>query len=165
MHKYWKQKASCEGTDAQVISGSIHTRHLVCMFDVAVQIWYMKVYEVQSLELRRRWRTGCRRSSASRADEASSREYALQKTWSSAHPCKCTSAHGDFGGMLSHSLYARRKWDGDVLFAMRLRDCASVTPGFRGTKTRARTITRCDGTKSHTYDESWHRIECHIFTT
>jgi hypothetical protein len=25
-------------------------------------------------------------------------------------------------------------------------------------------ITRCDGTKSHTYDESWHRIECHMFT-
>jgi hypothetical protein len=24
--------------------------------------------------------------------------------------------------------------------------------------------TRCAGTKSHTYDESWHRIECHIFT-
>jgi hypothetical protein len=39
-----------------------------------------------------------------------------------------------------------------------------VTPEFRGTKTRARTITRCAGTKSHTYDESWHRIECHIFT-
>jgi hypothetical protein len=39
-----------------------------------------------------------------------------------------------------------------------------VTPGFRGTKTRARTITRCAGTKSHTYDESWHRIECHKFT-
>jgi hypothetical protein len=40
----------------------------------------------------------------------------------------------------------------------------AVTPGFRGTKTRARTITRCAGTKSHTYDESWHRIECRIFT-
>jgi hypothetical protein len=26
-------------------------------------------------------------------------------------------------------------------------------------------ITRCAGTKSHTYDESWHRIECHNFTT
>jgi hypothetical protein len=25
-------------------------------------------------------------------------------------------------------------------------------------------ITRCAGTKSHTYDESWHRIKCHIFT-
>jgi hypothetical protein len=25
-------------------------------------------------------------------------------------------------------------------------------------------ITRCAGTKSHTYDESWHRIECHIIT-
>jgi hypothetical protein len=29
----------------------------------------------------------------------------------------------------------------------------------------ANIITRCVGTKSHTYDESWHRIECHIFTT
>jgi hypothetical protein len=26
-------------------------------------------------------------------------------------------------------------------------------------------IIRCAGTKSHTYDESWHMIECHIFTT
>jgi hypothetical protein len=29
----------------------------------------------------------------------------------------------------------------------------------------ANIITRCVGTKSHAYDESWHRIECHIFTT
>jgi hypothetical protein len=29
----------------------------------------------------------------------------------------------------------------------------------------ANIIIRCAGTKSHTYDESWHRIECHIFTT
>jgi hypothetical protein len=28
----------------------------------------------------------------------------------------------------------------------------------------ANIITRCAGAKSHTYDESWHRIECHIFT-
>jgi hypothetical protein len=28
----------------------------------------------------------------------------------------------------------------------------------------ANIITRCAGTKSHTYDESWHKIECHIFT-
>jgi hypothetical protein len=28
----------------------------------------------------------------------------------------------------------------------------------------ANIITRCAGTKSHTYDESWHRIECHVFT-
>jgi hypothetical protein len=28
----------------------------------------------------------------------------------------------------------------------------------------ANIITRCAGTKSHTYDESWHMIECHIFT-
>jgi hypothetical protein len=28
----------------------------------------------------------------------------------------------------------------------------------------ANIIIRCVVTKSHTYDESWHRIECHIFT-
>jgi hypothetical protein len=28
----------------------------------------------------------------------------------------------------------------------------------------ANIITRCAGTKSHTYDESWHRIECHNIT-
>jgi hypothetical protein len=28
----------------------------------------------------------------------------------------------------------------------------------------ANIITRCAGTKSHTYDESWHKIECHILT-
>jgi hypothetical protein len=28
----------------------------------------------------------------------------------------------------------------------------------------ANIITRCANTKSHTYDDSWHRIECHIFT-
>jgi hypothetical protein len=29
----------------------------------------------------------------------------------------------------------------------------------------ANIITRCAGTKSHTYDDSWHMIKCHIFTT
>ena len=29
----------------------------------------------------------------------------------------------------------------------------------------ANIITKCARTKSHTYDESWHRIECHNFTT
>jgi hypothetical protein len=38
-------------------------------------------------------------------------------------------------------------------------------PGFRGPKPGRNIITRCAGTKSHTYDESWHRIECHNFTT
>jgi hypothetical protein len=28
----------------------------------------------------------------------------------------------------------------------------------------ANIITGCAGTKSHTYDESWHKIECNIFT-
>jgi hypothetical protein len=35
-------------------------------------------------------------------------------------------------------------------------------PGFRDPG--ANIITRCAGTKSHTYDESWYRNECHIFT-
>jgi hypothetical protein len=40
-----------------------------------------------------------------------------------------------------------------------------VTPGFQGHQDPgANIITRCAWTKSHTYDESWHRIECHIFT-
>jgi hypothetical protein len=37
-------------------------------------------------------------------------------------------------------------------------------PSFRGPKPGREIITRCAGTKSHTYDESWHMIECHIFT-
>jgi hypothetical protein len=41
-----------------------------------------------------------------------------------------------------------------------------VTPGFQGHQDLgANIITRCARTKSHTYDESWHMIECHIFTT
>jgi hypothetical protein len=50
MHKYEEQKVSCICTDAQGISGSIHTRHLVCTFDVAIQIRCRKMYAVQSLE-------------------------------------------------------------------------------------------------------------------
>jgi hypothetical protein len=50
MQKYEKQKVPCGGTDAQNISGSIHTRHLARMFDVAVQSRCRKMYAVQSLE-------------------------------------------------------------------------------------------------------------------
>jgi hypothetical protein len=50
MHKYEEQNVPCGGTDAQGISGSIHTRHLVCMFDVAVHSRCRKMYIVQSLE-------------------------------------------------------------------------------------------------------------------
>jgi hypothetical protein len=35
-------------------------------------------------------------------------------------------------------------------------------PCFRGTKLGA-IFTKCAGTKSHTYDDSWYRNECHIF--
>jgi hypothetical protein len=44
MHKYEKQNVSCGGTNAQGISGSIHMRYLVCMFDVSVQSWCGKMY-------------------------------------------------------------------------------------------------------------------------
>jgi hypothetical protein len=50
MHKYKEQSVPCGGTDAQGISGSIHMRHLVCLFDVAVQSRCRKMYAVQSLE-------------------------------------------------------------------------------------------------------------------
>jgi hypothetical protein len=40
-----------------------------------------------------------------------------------------------------------------------------VTPGFRGHQDLdANIITRCAGTESHTYDESWYKNECHNFT-
>jgi hypothetical protein len=41
-------------------------------------------------------------------------------------------------------------------------DCHSRISGHQDPGTNI--VTRCAGTKSHTYDESWHRIECHIFT-
>jgi hypothetical protein len=37
MHKYKEQIVPRREIDAQGISGSIHTRHLVCMFDVVVR--------------------------------------------------------------------------------------------------------------------------------
>jgi hypothetical protein len=37
-------------------------------------------------------------------------------------------------------------------------------PGFRGPKPGCEIITKCAGTKSHTYDGSWYKNECHIFT-
>jgi hypothetical protein len=50
MHKYEEQIVPSGGTDAQGISGSIHTRHLVCLFDVAVRSRCRKMYAVQSLD-------------------------------------------------------------------------------------------------------------------
>jgi hypothetical protein len=54
MHKYKEQIVPCRGTDAQGITGSIHMRHLVCMFDLVVRSRRKKMYAVQSLERRRR---------------------------------------------------------------------------------------------------------------
>jgi hypothetical protein len=50
MHKYKEHIVPYGGTDAQGISGSIHTRHLVCMFDVVVRSRHRQMYVVQSLE-------------------------------------------------------------------------------------------------------------------
>jgi hypothetical protein len=36
--------------------------------------------------------------------------------------------------------------------------------GFKSPKPGHEIITKCAGTKSHTYDESWYKNECHIFT-
>jgi hypothetical protein len=54
MHKYKEQIVPCGGTDAHGISGSIHTRHLVCMFDVVIRSRRNQIYAVQSLEWIRR---------------------------------------------------------------------------------------------------------------
>ena len=50
MHKYEEQNVPCGGTDDQGISDSIHTRHLVCMFDVVVRSRRRQMYAVQSLK-------------------------------------------------------------------------------------------------------------------
>jgi hypothetical protein len=50
MHKYEEHNVLCGGTDAQDISGSIHMRQLVCMFDVVVLSRCRKMYVAQSLE-------------------------------------------------------------------------------------------------------------------
>jgi hypothetical protein len=126
MHKYEEQSVPSGGTDAQGTSGSIHTRHLVCLFDVAVRSRCRKMYAVQSLERSPGRRTAARvnlgrrrTASCGRSREQSRRR--SPKIWSPAHPCKCISAAGDFGGLLSHSICARRRWDGNVLFAIRVR--------------------------------------------
>jgi hypothetical protein len=55
--------------------------------------------------------------------------------------------------------------DAGRCISMHLFYIIAVTPGFKGhQEPGVNIITRCVGTKSHTYYESWHRIECHIFT-
>jgi hypothetical protein len=53
-----------------------------------------------------------------------------------------------------------------VMFVFVIKDANVLLshPDFRGPKPGREIITKCDGTKSHTYDESWYRNECHIFT-
>jgi hypothetical protein len=92
MHKYEEHKLPCGGTDAPDISGSIHMRHHVCMFDVGVYSRCKKMYAVQSLE----WSPEKEQHHASpgefdeeqdvheaalgRTNHVSSREYAPQKS-------------------------------------------------------------------------------------
>jgi hypothetical protein len=134
MHKYKEHNVHYGGTDAQSISGSIHTRHLVCLFDVAVQNRCRKMYVVQSFkwspkeeqkhtsprkdQLRR---TGCRQNSVGLNGSREQSRIRSPKIGSPAHSCKSISADGDFRDLLSHTLCARRRWNGDVLFAIRVR--------------------------------------------
>jgi hypothetical protein len=57
------------------------------------------------------------------------------------------------------------KYDGVISCAKRMVTLTSPLshPGFRDPGTNI--ITRCAGTKSHTYDESWYNNECYNFTT
>jgi hypothetical protein len=57
MHIYEEQSVPYGGTDAQGISDFIHTRHLVCMFDVVVRSRCRQMYAAESHERRRRRRT------------------------------------------------------------------------------------------------------------
>jgi hypothetical protein len=80
---------------------------------------------------------------------------------------------GCTGRARGRSRETRHRMDGNYSPCVRLRrgiapsrgQTHHVTPRFQGHQDPgANIITRCAGTKSHTYDESWHRIECHIFT-
>jgi hypothetical protein len=51
--------------------------------------------------------------------------------------------------------------EGDVGGAKVERSARGVTPGFRGPNSV--TTHMCTRIKSHTYDDSWYRNECHIF--
>jgi hypothetical protein len=72
----------------------------------------------------------------------------------------------------SHSLHILKIMYGYIIFVCRISSYASLYtrpgwmshPGFRGPKPGREIITKCAGTKSHTYDDSWYRNECHIFT-
>jgi hypothetical protein len=59
---------------------------------------------------------------------------------------------------------SQTKYIQDILnkFGMKDAKCHTRVSGHQDPG--ANIITRCAGTKSHTYDESWHRIECHVFT-
>jgi hypothetical protein len=104
MHKYEEQSVSRGGTDAQGIHGSIHTRHLVCMFGVVVRSRYRQTYVVQSHEWCRRWRIGLVLAELTERVVAST----LPKNLIAPHLCKCSSADGDLGSLLSHSVCSHK---------------------------------------------------------
>ena len=76
---------------------------------------------------------------------------------STSHPSSPTS--------VTHALWqGRRRYVLETLL-MLLQVKTNCHPRVLGVQSPGgNIITRCAGTKSHTYDESWHRIECHIFT-
>jgi hypothetical protein len=90
-------------------------------------------------------------TSVGRADGVSSRKYAPQKP-DRLHPCKCSSTNGDFGGLLSHSLGARRRWDRNGLSATCLRDCSRVTR--RASISSIFIHAQREGTDSNSYHKS-----------
>jgi hypothetical protein len=77
------------------------------MFDVVVRSQRRHMYAVQSLERRRRRGTLSVLVERTKRADAST----LSKNLIARTPCKCLSADGDFGGLLSHTLCARRRWD------------------------------------------------------
>jgi hypothetical protein len=42
------------------------------------------------------------------------------------------------------------------------KDKKRVTSGFLGVQNPGAKFTKCDGIKSHTYDDPWYRNKCHI---
>jgi hypothetical protein len=73
----------------------------------------------------------------------------------------CSGAHAGMIAVAGESSVHRRP-SPLVLMWFPLLVCHTRVSGHQDPGTNI--ITRCAGTKSHTYDESWHRIECHIFT-
>jgi hypothetical protein len=109
-----KQNVPCGGTDAR--HQWLHSQEISRVYVRCSRTQLIQMYAVQSLERHRR------RGAWSALVDQTKRAVAstLTKTWSPAHPCKCLSTDGYFGGLLSHTLCARRRWDENGLCATRL---------------------------------------------